>query len=221
VLGSPGGAPAKAKGHRGVGAAASPEGASSGGDELSPRDAVIGVPDVGASSAGVTPRASGGDGGGDAAPPTAAQHDAWLPGLLRPLSARGPAGGGYEALRGSDGGSNGSSPTTSSAAASASLSPRSAAASPATSPRGAPRDAAALLRIALGAGGDAWKRRRLPRALSYRYCFLSVLAIAVAYGSREADVMWDLWCMPTSWFQLHSVWHIMAALVRPTAPPKR
>jgi uncharacterized membrane protein len=70
-----------------------------------------------------------------------------------------------------------------------------------------------MLRQLLGAGSNAWRHRRLPRALSYRYCVLSVMAIIVAYASREADVKYDLWCMPRSWFQLHSVWHVMAALV--------
>ena len=130
---------------------------------------------------------------------------------LRPLSARGAAGG-YEALRSSDGGSNGSSPTAAGASASASISPRSPL-SPGPASPGA-RDGTALLHQLLGAGGDAWRRRRLPRALSYRYCLLSVLAIVIAYASREADVKYDLWCMPRSWFQLHSVWHVMAALVR-------
>ena len=168
----------------------------------------------GGASAGTTPRsvvARDSDGADGAGP--ASQPDGWLPGLLslRPLSARG--GGGYEALRSSDGGSNGSSPTA--AAASTSISPRSPLSSLSAGPASpAARDGAALLRQLLGAGGDAWRRRRLPRALSYRYCVCSVLAIVVAYASREADVKYDLWCMPHSWFQLHSVWHVMAALVR-------
>ena len=168
----------------------------------------------GGASAGTTPRdGAARDGDGTDATGATGQPDGWLPALmsLRPLSARGAAGG-YEALRSSDGGSNGSSPTAAGASASASISPRSPL-SPGPASPGA-RDGTALLRQLLGAGGDAWRRRRLPRALSYRYCLLSVLAIVIAYASREADVKYDLWCMPRSWFQLHSVWHVMAALVR-------
>ena len=209
MLGSPDAGSPPPKGGRELGAEGALGGA--GDDDPSPRE--IGSVDGGIISAGTTPRIareSGGDGDGNGGG-DAAQPDGWLPGLLslRPLSARG--GGGYEALRSSDGGSAGSSPTAA-GAASASLSPRSASSPGPASPPA--RDGTALLRQLLGAGGDAWRRRRLPRALSYRYCFGSISAIMVAYASREADVKYDLWCMPRSWFQLHSVWHVMAALVR-------
>ena len=190
------------------------------------REGLAGAPDshelapAGADGgAGDRPTGSGISDGGDAGGP--AQTGASIRGaqLLRQLSqsVRGRAAG-YEELRGAESaGSDGSTPTAAAAAAApAPLSPSCPAASPAidvASPRA--RGSEPLLRRAMGAAGAyAWRRRQLPRALSYRYCAGALLCIAVAYAAREADVRYGLWCMPRSWFQLHAVWHFMAAMVR-------
>ena len=199
VLGSPGAGSGGADAREGpAGArdshALAPAGAGEGGNGAS----------AGASGNG---NGSGASDGGERLPGTL---------LLRQLSmsTRGK-GAGYQELRAESGGSDGSTLTAAAAdaAAAASLSPRSGASL--TAGAASPRGGGTLLRRALGAAGAyAWRRRQLPRALSYRYCAGALLAIAVAYASREADVRYGLWCMPRSWFQLHALWHAFAALVR-------
>jgi len=54
-------------------------------------------------------------------------------------------------------------------------------------------------------------RRRRPAGLEYRLCGASLLAIAAAFVCRELDVRWDVACYPHSFFQLHALWHVLAA----------
>ena len=80
-----------------------------------------------------------------------------------------------------------------------------AASSPLASPRYLSRQerlAAALM---------ALKARSKPSGMRYRYCVASVLCIGVAYAARQMDVKFHVACYPTGWFQLHAVWHILAA----------
>jgi hypothetical protein len=194
VLGSPGEPPAPkplALGGGGV-EAASPFGAVSDDGESS-----FGSPTPRGDSGVLSPRSSGPGSAGGSPSEAEAPPAGWLPGFLpqRTHSSR------YDLLRASESAASGGSPGGADAAG-------------AGRDGGALRPAPAFIR-ALGAGAvDAWRRRRRPRALSYRYVVASLTCIVIAYGSRELDVKWDLWCYPRGWFQLHAVWHVMAANVR-------
>ena len=80
---------------------------------------------------------------------------------------------------------------------------------PSSPPMASPRYVSRQERLA--AALMALKARSKPTGMLYRYCFASVLCIAFAYASRQLDVKFHVACYPTGWFQLHAVWHILAA----------
>jgi hypothetical protein len=81
--------------------------------------------------------------------------------------------------------------------------------SPASPPMASPRYMSRQERLA--AALMALKARSKPKGMRYRYCCASVLCIGIAYTSRQLDVKYHVACYPTGWFQLHAVWHILAA----------
>jgi len=104
------------------------------------------------------------------------------------------------------------------------LLPDTSAAVP-SSPLTSPRYMSRRERLALIL--DSLRSRSKPTGLRYRYCIAAVSSIAVAYVSRQMDVKYHVACEPTGWFQLHAVWHVLAAaslyflwvFMRSEAPP--